>query len=176
MNKKNRFKAGLRFGIVMTVFFILLNLLTNDNHTFKEILGSVASGIIAGLISGFLFGWIMGLFIKSKFVKETTKIETGHDEKILFQTPANHFKGIEAVGGKLYLTNDRLIFKSHKLNIQNHQLSITLAAINTFERYKILGVVNNGLSIITNHNTTEKFVVEQVEEWVKQLAELIFTK
>lgn len=69
MNKKNRFRAGLSFGIVMTVFFILQNLSTNDNLTSKEIMKSVVSGLIAGLISGFLFGWLLGLFSKSKIRK-----------------------------------------------------------------------------------------------------------
>jgi len=170
MNKRNRFRAGLSFGIGMTVFFILQNLLTNDNQTSKEIMKSVVSGIIAGLISGFLFGWVMGLFSKSKFVKETTKVDTDPDENIVFQTPANHFKGVEGVGGKLYLTNKRLIFKSHKLNIQNHQLLISLEDINNADRYKTLGV-NNGLSIITKQNMTEKFVVEQVDKWIEKLTD-----
>jgi hypothetical protein len=171
MSKKNRFRAGLSFGIGMTVFFILQNLFTNDNLTSKEIIKSVFSGIIAGIISGFLFGWLVGLFNKSKFVKETTMFDTDPDEVIVFETSANHFKGFEGVGGKLYLTNKRLFFKSHKLNIQNHQLSISLADISSADRYKTLSLVNNGLAIITKQNTTEKFVVEQVDEWLKQLAD-----
>lgn len=169
MNKKNKYKAGLSFGIGMTVFFILQNFLTNDNHSAKEITKSIVSGSIAGVVSGVLFGWLMGLFSKSKLVNDTSKIDTEPDEAILFQTPANHFRGIEGVGGKLYLTTERLIFKSHKFNIQNHQLSINLTDINHVNRFKTLGVVNNGLSIITNQKTKEKFVVEQVNEWVNRL-------
>ncbi|MDB5202760.1 MAG: hypothetical protein JWQ27_2169 [Ferruginibacter sp.] len=36
-------------------------------------------------------------------------------------------------------------------------------------RYKTLGLVNNGLAVKTNMGKSEKFVVEQVEEWVKLL-------
>ena len=78
---------------------------------------------------------------------------------------------MEGVGGKLYLTNWRLVFQSHKLNIQNHQLSINLMDIQSVGRYKTLGLVNNGLTIVTT-NTTEKFVVEQVNQWIKQLADM----
>lgn len=67
------------------------------------------------------------------------------------------------------MTNKRLIFKSHKLNIQNHQLDINLLEINSVDRYNTLGVIDNGLSINTNQNKTEKFVVEQVDEWITQL-------
>lgn len=102
---------------------------------------------------------------------QATKIVTGPDENILFETPANHFKGIEGVGGKLYLTNKRLVFKSHKLNIQNHELSIQLTDVKNVDRHKTLGLVNNGLTITTIDDKTEKFVVEQVENWIKYLTE-----
>jgi hypothetical protein len=171
MNKRNRFRAGLSFGIAMAVFFILQNLLTNDKQTTNQIIKSIASGLVAGAISGVLFGWLMGLFAKSKFARQATKIETDPDEHILFETPANHFKGIEGVGGKLYLTNKRLIFRSHKLNVQNHQLSIQLTDVKNVDRYKTLGLVNNGLSITIIDDKTEKFVVEQVENWIKYLTE-----
>lgn len=104
-------------------------------------------------------------------MSQTTKIDIDPDENIMFETPANHFKGIEGVGGRLYLTNRRLIFKSHKLNIQNHQLSIDLSDIKHVDRYKTLGLVNNGLVITIITDKTEKFVVEKVEEWVKLLTE-----
>jgi hypothetical protein len=171
MNPRNRFRAGLIFGIGMTVFFILRDLLINDNQTSNEIMKHVVPGVLAGLIGGFLFGWLTGLFSKSKFVNQETIIDIDPDEEIAFQTPANHFKGVEGVGGKLYLTNKRLIFKSHKLNIQNHQLSISLTDVNRADGYKTLGVVNNGLAIDTKQNTSEKFVVEQVDEWLRQLAD-----
>ena len=171
MNKRNRFRAGLSFGIAMAVFFILQTLLVNDKQATNQTIKSIALGLVAGAISGVLFGWLMGLFAKSKFVTQTTKIETDPDEHILFETPANHFKGIEGVGGKLYLTNKRLVFKSHKLNIQNHQLSIQLIDIKNVDRFKTLGLVNNGLSVITIDDKTEKFVVEQMENWIKYLTE-----
>jgi hypothetical protein len=171
MNKRNRFRAGLSFGIAMAVFFIIQNLLTSDKHTTNQIIKSIASGLVAGAISGLLFGWLIGLFAKSKFVTQATKIETEPGENTLFETPANHFKGIEGVGGKLYLTDKRLVFKSHKLNIQNHQLSIPLTEVKNVDRYKTLGVVNNGLSITTTNNITEKFVVEKINDWIIYLSE-----
>jgi hypothetical protein len=169
MNKKNRIRAGIIFGIAMAAFYIIQDLLSNDKQAPNYILKAVVPGLIAGVLAGVLFGWLIGRFVKSRFVSETTKIQTGIDEDVLFETPANHFKGIEAVGGKLYLTNTRLIFKSHKLNVQNHELSINLTNIQNVTRYKSLGFIKNGLSVTTMDNKTEKFVVEQGEEWLKHL-------
>lgn len=169
MDKKAKVKAGLFFGIAMAIFFILQELLTHSNLTTKDIIISIVSGLFGGALSGLLFGWLMGLFANSKRLTKDTKIDTEADETILFDTGANHFKGAEGVGGKLYLTNKRLVFKSHKFNIQNHELSISLSDIDKVDRYKTLGLVNNGLSVTTTDNKIEKFVVQQIDEWINQL-------
>ncbi|MCO5287644.1 MAG: GRAM domain-containing protein [Chitinophagaceae bacterium] len=171
MNKKAKIKSGLFFGIAMTVFSILQDLLTHSNLTTKDIVIIIVSGLFVGALSGLLFGWFIGLFANSKSLTKDTKIDTDTGETILFDTGANHFKGAEAVGGKLYLTDKRLVFKSHKFNIQNHELSINLSDIDKVNRYKTLGLVNNGLSVTTIDNKTEKFVVQQIEEWLNQLIE-----
>ena len=171
MNSK--VKPGVFFGVIMSVSFIVENLLVHDNPTSKEILRFVISGLVGGIISGLFFGyftsWFLKKFTNSKFVNDTTKIELDSDEKIIFQSGANHFKGLEAVGGKLYLTNKRLVFKSHKLNVQNHELTINLSDISKRESFKPLRLTNNGLCILTAKNTREKFVVEKREQWLSFL-------
>ena len=169
MDKKTKIKSGLFFGIVMTIVFILQDLLSHSNLTKKDITISIFSGLLGGALSGLLFGWTMGLFAKR--LTKDIKLDTEADESILFDTGANHFKGVEAVGGKLYLTNKRLVFKSHKFNIQNHELSIKLSDIDKIERNKTLGLVNNGLSVRTVDSQSEKFVVQQIDEWLNQLTE-----
>ena len=171
MDKRNRIKAGLSFGIAMAIFFILKDLLTHDNLTTKNIIISIISALFGSAVSGLLFGWLIGLFANSKFVTQGTKIDIEADETILFETGANHFKGSEGVGGKLYLTNKRLVFKSHKLNVQNHQLSISLSDIEKVDRYKTLGIINNGLVVTITKNTIEKFVVQQPDEWIDKWTE-----
>src|SRR5690348_17008344 len=69
------------------------------------------------------------------------------DETLLHSGPANHFRGIEAVGGKLFLTSRRLRFRSHKMNVQNHDESYLLADVRSFEPSNTLGIVPNGLLV-----------------------------
>jgi hypothetical protein len=169
MKRRTRIKAGLIFGVAMAIIYILEDVFIDQvptAHLFKTII----RGLFTGAIAGFLYGWLMGVFSNSKFVKQGTKIETGAGETILFEGGANHFKGIEGVGGMMYLTNQRLVFKSHKLNIQKHQLSIDLPSITEVARKKTLGILNNGLIVTTTDGRKEKFVVEQPEEWIKYLA------
>lgn len=169
MDKKAKIKSGLFFGIAMTIIFILEDLLSHSNLTTKDITISIVSGIVGGALSGLLFGLTIGFFAKR--LAKNIKLDTEAGETILFDTGANHFKGVEAVGGKLYLTNQRLVFKSHKFNIQNHELSINLSDIDKIEKHKTLGLVDNGLSVTTIDNRNEKFVVQQIGEWLNKANE-----
>jgi hypothetical protein len=155
------------FGAFMAIFFIVQNLITTDHLTTKEVTFSILSGLLAGAISGLLFGWLMGLMAKA--IIKGIQLVPELNETILFETGANHFKGIEAVGGKLYLTNKRLVFKSHKYNIQKHTLSINRDEIDSVARYKVIGISDNGLLVKTKNGLKEKFVVVQAEEWLHQL-------
>ena len=86
------------------------------------------------------------------------------DNKVsLFSKGANHLKGWEGVGGKLFLTDKQLIFKSHKFNIQNHEQGFDLSRINKVENPsgKRLNFEYEG--------KLEKFVVEEPEKWVEKL-------
>jgi len=151
----------------MALFFILQDLLTNNNLTIKSIIITIVSGLIGAVVAGFLFAGLLRLFANSTLLK-VSKIDTDANETVLFQTPANHFKGIEAAGGQLCLTNKRLVFKSNKLNFRNHQLSISLSGIQKVDRYtKLLN--KNGLVVTTTTNTNEKFVVENPAEWISEL-------
>ncbi|HXR85294.1 MAG TPA: GRAM domain-containing protein [Hanamia sp.] len=167
MDRKNKIKAGLIFGILMTLFFIFQDLLTQDNPTIKSIIITIVSSLFGGALSAVLFGWLVGL-LNSQLGK-SININTNEKEIVIFETAASHFKGLEAVGGKLYLTNERLVFKSHKINIQKHELSIHLSDINKVYRYKILGIFNNGPEVAANANMIEKFSVQKPEEWINQL-------
>ncbi len=167
--KKNKFLiVGLSFGIIMTMFLLVQNLFfDNDNPTFS-LSRSILASIIGGTVAGLVFALILRAFSKFKMAKNITITDLQPQETILFNTNANHFKGFEGVGGKLFLTNKRLVFKSHKFNIQNHDLSININVIKIVERYKTANIINNGLKIETA-TTAEKFVVEEAEEWLKKL-------
>jgi hypothetical protein len=164
-----RIRAGLKVGIGMAIFFIIQHLLINEQQTTYHIIRAIITGLVTGAVAGLLYALVTGWFAKSGFVAKSTKIVTGPGESIVFESPANYFKGKKGVDGKLYLTNKRLIFKSHKVNIQNHQVVIDLTDIKEVGRYKTSGMVNNGLIVSTIHNTDERFVVDEADAWEKHL-------
>lgn len=96
-------------------------------------------------------------------------IQLEEGEVILKEGPANHFKGIEAVGGKLQLTNRRLIFRSHALNVQTHEESYLLADIASVRTRNTLGIVPNGLAVIFNDGREERFVLYGRKKWMQEI-------
>jgi len=136
---------------------------------FGILFGLVTKSAISGIIGGILFGLIISVFVKKQIKNfEKIKDEISKENTIIFDGAANHFMGKEAVGGWLYLTDKLLIFISHNNNIQNHEMIIPLAIIQKVEKYLTLGVVPNGLKIISV-DEEDKFVVNDRKKWIQLL-------
>lgn len=164
-----KYKIAIGFGMPMSIFFLLQGFYLLDEYSLNSVTRVLLSSIAAGALSGFIYNFIMNLFKHSKFVKKSTTISLIENELIILEKDANHFKGLEAVGGRIYLTNDRIVFKSHSLNIQNHEVSFLWTEINSTTRYTTLGLVNNGLELHLKNNTIEKFVVEDTEAMFQEI-------
>ena len=98
------------------------------------------------------------------------KTELKRNEQIIKQGAANLQKGIETVGGKLYLTNQRLVFEAHKINIQGGSTEINLSDIQSSEKCwtKFLGFIPlmpSSLAIYTKAGKEYRFVLFGRESW-----------
>jgi hypothetical protein len=157
MQVKNAVMAGIMFGVMMGAFY-----------AFQD---GVKAGIIGGLITGSLFGVCLYFFTNSGIVKRQTKIDEDMGE-VLLSGGANHFINKEAVGGRLYLLSDKLYFKSHRFNIQNHELEIPISDIVEVDFYNTLGLIPNGLAISTHDGTQQKFVVNDRKNWKQEILKI----
>ncbi|MBA3683449.1 MAG: hypothetical protein H0W73_20130 [Bacteroidetes bacterium] len=155
---RNSILAGLAFGFLNALFFAVWF----DAHY----------ALIAGPISGLAFGMVLYFFLTSKTVKKQTQIENLDSKPIIRSGGANHFINGEAVGGKLYLLKDKLQFQSHGFNIQNHGQIIDHEQIKEVSFYNTLGIIPNGLTIITRSGQTEKFVVNGRRHWKEEIEKL----
>lgn len=81
------------------------------------------------------------------------------EEQILADKPANMFRGIESVGGRIKVTNKKVIFKSHALNIQRTIEEIPLNNIESVTKRNTMGIIPNGISIKLKSGVEYKFVV-----------------
>ena len=88
---------------------------------------------------------------------------------------ANLQKNIETVGGKLYLTNQRLVFEAHKFNIQTAPSEVEISNIQSAEPTwtKLLGflpIFPNSLSVYTKQGDTFSYVLFGRGAWAAAIA------
>mgnify|MGYP002352898173 CR=1 FL=1 len=92
------------------------------------------------------------------------KAELRNGERIIKEGAANLQKNIEAVGGKLYLTNQRLIFEGHKLNLQSGAVEVEISNIQSAQPAwtKLLGLLPifpNSLCVYSKQGKEYRFAL-----------------
>jgi len=93
------------------------------------------------------------------------------NEKILADRACNLFRGIEGVGGRLKITNQRLIFEPHAINVQKQILEVPLNQIKEVNTRNTLGFIPNGILIKLVSGQEYKFVVWKREELIRLIDE-----
>ncbi|NWK57758.1 hypothetical protein HW115_19220 [Verrucomicrobiaceae bacterium N1E253] len=143
---------GSCFALPMCIFFSLLR-------------GDWILGIQVGILSGGLFATMMVWFSARQIKRLSVDRPDFEGADVIFEGPANHFKGAEGVGGYLWLTSSELFFKSHRFNIQNHECRMRLQDITSIDTIKTLGIIPNGLLVCSALGAKEKFVVNRNKDW-----------
>jgi len=158
----------------MKKYFTKLNLLS---FLFYFVVMGLASSWMDGWRSGilqaffcalmffFMMPWLQKFNMKS-VTKMMMKTSIEDEENGILCGGANHFKSIEGVGGKMVLFHDELVFKSHKINIQRHEIRMPLSTIADITTYQVWGLFPTGLKITLQNGSVEKFVVGKPDEWV----------
>ncbi len=92
------------------------------------------------------------------------------NETLIKKSGANLQKGIETVGGHLYLTNQRLIFEAHAFNFQNKNTILGLSSIDSIEKcwtklLNLIPIMPNSLVIKSKEGEEYKFVLFGRNAW-----------
>jgi len=81
------------------------------------------------------------------------------EEQILADVGANMFRGIEAVGGRMKITDRRILFEPHSFNLQPQPADIPLDQVAEVRKRNTLFVVPNGILVRLKSGVQYKFVV-----------------
>ncbi|MGB6267828.1 MAG: GRAM domain-containing protein [Olleya sp.] len=162
MTWKQRITSTISTGFIyVLLLFFLGKYVFNQLYT-KENL--IFQGVFFGLFFGIGFPFLLEKF-GSKLGKNI-KPDLLENEIVELETAANLFRGMEGVGGKLFITNKNVLFKSHKFNVQNGQTTITFNDISDLETRKTMKIVDNGLRIVTIDGNHFDFVVNNREDLI----------
>ena len=173
LNWKFRIVSTILTGILFVGILCLMDYLLDGE--FQSLNSYLFQGIFMGIFMGLGLPYVsekFGTRFASKLGKNITP-ELTQNEQIEIEGPANLFRGIEGVGGKLFLTNKKIVFKSHKINIQKGQTDIPYENVSEIIKRKTAKLIDNGIRIKTNDGNEFDFVVNEREKWIENLKEKI---
>ncbi|NGP88467.1 hypothetical protein G3569_08875 [Aliifodinibius halophilus] len=151
------------------VVFAILMMVINGGFSLNNMKSILLPTLFMGLFMGVGFPYLLKK-ITPFLVKNVDTPILSEGEKIIIEQKANLFRNWWiATGGKLFLTNRRLIFSAHKYNFQQKETSIDLSKISSIKKRKTARLVDNGLRINTTENTEFDFVVDDRSEWIDRL-------
>ena len=109
-------------------------------------------------------------FSKRFFVE--TSLDT--NERILKEGAANLQSGTETVGGKLYLTNRRLVFESHMVNLRRDPTIVRIDTISAVTKcwtkfFNVIPLIPNSLAVTTCEGKKYNFVLFDRDGWASAI-------
>lgn len=165
-------KQRLFIGVIFFLSHYVVTLLFNMFLTRKQ---SSSEMFFVSLITSVIMAFFIPLMMKRNSEKLSKKIDAMlpsiilENETISFQDTANQTSDWKKVSDKLFLTNQRLLFISHKLNPQSEFTSINPLEISSIEKVKMMKFFDNGLKVNLKNNISYIFVVNNQEEWFTKL-------
>jgi hypothetical protein len=92
-------------------------------------------------------------------------------ESVVKEGAANMQRGIETVGGQLYLTGQRLIFEAHSFNLQTGATVISLTGVDGIRKcwtkfLNLIPVFPNSMAVSTNDGKEYRFVTFDRVAWI----------
>jgi hypothetical protein len=92
-------------------------------------------------------------------------------ETLVKSGPANLQRGWETVGGKLHLTTTRLVFESHRFNVQTGATIVQRSDIAAVEKawtkfLNLIPMMPNSIAVKTNAGVEQRYVVWGRDAWI----------
>jgi len=99
------------------------------------------------------------------------KTQLRQGEQVVKEGAANLQRSIETVGGKLYLTNHRLVFEAHKFNVQRGATEVELSNVQSLRpcwtrQWGLFPILPNSLAVYTKDGEEYRLVLFGRSAWI----------
>ena len=99
-------------------------------------------------------------------------------KNIIMKSSAHYKKGFSKIEGKLYLSDDKLEFKTLMISIQSEKFIINLENISSVSLawtkfFGLFPLLPNSILIKTKDNKNYKFTVKKRKKWINNINNLI---
>ncbi|MGL4582163.1 MAG: GRAM domain-containing protein [Flavobacterium sp.] len=165
---------GDKVKLVLFFFIIYVLIMLGFDWLFDGAIKSWENYLLKGLIYSLLLSGLMYYSIKTltKRVELKLQIPLAEGEELQAYGVANMFLGKEAIGGKLGITEDTLVFHSHKFNIQKSTIRIPFEDIKSIKPCKVMWILSNGIEVRTAAERCV-FVVNDRKAWLEVIKQKI---
>lgn len=163
---KGKLKKELVLSLFNAIFFTLALMLITANE--EPLRNYIVQGVFFGLAMGFITPRL-NLALTKKKTPKTDDIPLSEEEEIKFIGGANLYKNKAGSGGKLVLTNSRLIFTSPRLIHDQSIISLPIKEITSAKPVQKNWLVEE---IFAVHATNEefRFVSYDREKWIEEIS------
>jgi hypothetical protein len=93
------------------------------------------------------------------------ELDLDDGEVLIRKGKANHFVGSISDGGRLRLTNRRLIFRAHRVNLARVSGTIAVADVVDF----VTGRAPTDLTLVLTDGKTERFALWHRRHWIADI-------
>jgi len=161
-------KDAIKIVSLVIVTYIVLGILLD--WAFDRSLEAWYYYLVKGLLFGLFFSFVFYFFIKKMTKGILLKLDLPLEEGETLEAygVANLFLSGQAIGGKLGITQDYLLFHSHKFNFTKKTVRIAFAEMQSIKPCRTLGVIDNGLKVKLADQEC-RFVVNDRAKWLELL-------
>ena len=167
-NKNHKF---LMFASFFVVHFLLKSpvdwLMENDTSWLSDLISSV----VFAAIMTFLF-----ILSNKRFINDLQKDVSSalaDDERVQIEVPAGHISGIVVYGGRLILTDKRLLFFKPDFFKKRRMWTLERESIDHIKPKKIFLIADNGIEITDNSGKKYSFNMQKRDEVLSRLLQMI---
>ena len=161
--KNNFLKLALVFAVVWTICWVGIKSAENNGFTITILWTSAGRGLFMGITWALIMKWMSG--DPYKHVKLILEV----DETVVKEGGANLMTGNKGEGGKLAITNRRLLFKGQRYDTRDFQFVIEYDKIENIRIYKSWKLLKNELHITMLDATKHRFAVDNPDQWLNAI-------
>ena len=99
-------------------------------------------------------------------------------KNIIMKSSAHYKKGFSQIEGKLYLSDDKLEFKTLMISLRTEKFNISLVDISSVslvwtKLFGLFPLLPNSILIKTKNDKSYKFTVKKSKKWINNINNLI---
>lgn len=173
-------KSGISWKVLLTItltggllYYILISLLDywlgHNTSSFQDNLRPAITYTLIMLPLMLLWGTYSPRLAQRMYGK--IKVELDENEVLLAEGLATFFRGRKGIGGKLFLSDKRMVFSGQTSKNKKTEKSIPYSDVAELIPRKVNRIVDNGLRVKTRDGNYFDFIVNERDVWLKVLGE-----